>query len=396
MNKKKIKKKQKMKSKKKNMQKKIMLQNKVIKKKKKNKMKLIMKTQSKKKITKKKIKKKSYKKKKDEGTIVKEEENKNIEEKAEKEENNGDIKNPEQIKQENNEENALNEINTEKKDNENDEKKIIDKEEDKPLEQDEEEKEKDSNQDRKDNQDNKNEVKDNITIKRNLGDSEEYDRSIKVIVLGDSSVGKSCFINRLKEKEIHEIQSTVGIEHYTYIISLNTYTIRMQIWDTAGQEKFNSIINNYYKGTEVGIFLYSIDNENTFNNVMNWYNNLKEKNNENTINILIGNKKDLENENRKVTYEQGEDFAEENKFLLFREITCKSNDKNELENIMEIFDEIGKYYYNYYKNRRNISATSVDMNYMASKTMIEIGEQQRKTVNKKTCCQKFNYYYLLI
>ena len=331
-------------------------------------------------------KKEIIQEKKDEGTIVKEEENKNIEEKAEKEENNGDIKNPEQIKQENNEENALNEINTEKKDNENDEKKIIDKEEDKPLEQDEEEKEKDSNQDRKDNQDNKNEVKDNITIKRNLGDSEEYDRSIKVIVLGDSSVGKSCFINRLKEKEIHEIQSTVGIEHYTYIISLNTYTIRMQIWDTAGQEKFNSIINNYYKGTEVGIFLYSIDNENTFNNVMNWYNNLKEKNNENTINILIGNKKDLENENRKVTYEQGEDFAEENKFLLFREITCKSNDKNELENIMEIFDEIGKYYYNYYKNRRNISATSVDMNYMASKTMIEIGEQQRKTVNKKTCC----------
>ena len=281
----------------------------------------------------------------------------------EQKENKEDIKNEEQIKENVQENNVIEQTNQEEENKQNE---IINEN----LEQ----------------KDNKKEEKDNIIIKRNLGDSEEYDRSIKVIVLGDSSVGKSSIINRLNEKEIHEIQSTVGIEHYAYIISLNSYTLRMQIWDTAGQEKFNSIINNYYKGTEVGIFVYSIDKEDSFKNIINWFNNLKEKNNENTVNILIGNKKDLENENRRVTYEQGQEFAEENKFLLFREITCKGNDKNELENIYEIFDEIGKYYYNYYKNRRNASATSVDMNYVASKTMIDIGEQQRQTIHKRKCC----------
>ena len=123
-------------------------------------------------------------------------------------------------------------------------------------------------------------------------------------------------------------------------------------------------------------------------NVKIWYNKLKENSGENSVNILLGNKKDLENEKRKVTYEQGENFANENEFLLFRELSCKSNDEDEIENIMEVFDEIGKHFYDFYKNRRN-ATSSADMNYIASESMIALGEKQRnkeKTKNKKKCC----------
>ena len=238
------------------------------------------------------------------------------------------------------------------------------------------------------NDEDKDKDKENITIKRNLLDLEEYDKSIKVIVLGDSSVGKSSLINRLIKNEFVELSATLSLEYHTYIISLNEYSIRMQIWDTAGQEKFNSIINNYYKGTEVGIFLYSIENEDSFTNVKQWFDDLKENIGENSVNILLGNKTDLEQEKRVVTFDQGKDFATKNGFYLFREISCKSDNKDEVENIMEVFDEIGKHFYEFYKSRRN-ATSSADMNYVATDSMIAIGEKQRnkqKNPKKSKCC----------
>ena len=242
----------------------------------------------------------------------------------------------------------------------------------------------------------KNNIKENnekegekITIKRNISDLEEYDKSIKVIVLGDSYVGKSSLIKRLIKNEFGELSATLSLEYHTYIISLNEYSIRMQIWDTAGQEKFDSIINNYYKGTEVGIFVYSIENEDSFTNVKKWFADLKENTGENSVKILLGNKSDLEEEEKRVvTFEQGEDFATKNGFYLFREISCKSDNEDEVEKIMEVFDEIGKYFYEFYKCRRN-ATSSADMDYVATESMIAIGEKQRNKQNnqkKRKCC----------
>ena len=182
----------------------------------------------------------------------------------------------------------------------------------------------------------------------------------------------------------------MAIESHTYTISLNEYRIRMQIWDTAGQEKFNSIVSNYYKGTDVGIFIYSIDKRDSFENVKEWFNNLKDKNTDSSINILLGNKKDLEEENRVVTNEEGENFAVENEFMLYREISCKNQDAEELENILEVFDEIGKHFYEIYKSRKT-ALSSVDMNYVATNSMIALGEKKRNkenNTNKKKCCSK--------
>lgn len=236
----------------------------------------------------------------------------------------------------------------------------------------------------------------NYDIKRNLAECEQYDKSLKVIVLGDSAVGKSSLINRIKNNKFHELPSTLSIEYHSYITSVNNYTLRMQLWDTAGQEKFNAIINNYYKGTDVGIFLYSIDNEKSFINVENWFKNLKE-NNINTLNILIGNKRDKENEEggRVVTYERAEKFAEDNKFFAFREISCKSKEQDELNNILEIFDDIGKYFYEQNKENKNKIENNADINYQVTESMIALGkkhkikaEESAQNKKKKKCCDK--------
>ena len=235
-------------------------------------------------------------------------------------------------------------------------------------------------------------------IKRNLAECEQYDKSLKVIILGDSSVGKSSLINRIKHNKFQELPSTLSIEYHSYIISVNNYTLRMQLWDTAGQEKFNAIISNYYKGTDVGIFLYSIDNEKSFNNVEHWFKNLKE-NNENTLNILIGNKRDKENEEggRVVKYETAEKFAEDNKFYAFREISCKSKEPDELDNILEIFDEIGKYFYEQNKENKNKNENNADINYQVTESMIALGKKHKikeeenahnNKNKKKKCCDK--------
>ena len=228
-----------------------------------------------------------------------------------------------------------------------------------------------------------------LNIERNLVESELYDSSIKVIILGDSYVGKSSLINRLINNKFVELSSTLSIEYHTYIISINDYKIRMQLWDTAGQEKYNSIISNYYKGTDVAIFVYSIDKQETFENIQMWFKHLKE-NNEDSLNILIGNKLDMEKEGaRVVSYENAENFARDNNFFLIREISCKSKEAYEIEDIYEVFDEIGKYFYEKSKDRNN-NADSIS--YKVSDSMRTLGEKHRikkeneKKKKKVGCC----------
>ena len=231
----------------------------------------------------------------------------------------------------------------------------------------------------------------NLNIKRNLPESNTYDRSIKVIILGDSYVGKSSIINRLINNKFTDLPNTLSIEYHTYITSVNDFTLRMQLWDTAGQEKFNSLISNYYKGTEVAIFVYSIDKEDSFKNVQRWFNNLKD-NTEKSENILLGNKKDIIDEDesqRKVDTEIAEKFANDNKFLVFQEISCKNKDELEVENIYEVFDEIAKHYYNLWLEKKD---KSISVNYVVSDSMMTLGKKHSNNQDdannkKKKCCK---------
>ena len=235
---------------------------------------------------------------------------------------------------------------------------------------------------------------DHYEIQRNLNIDSVYDKSIKVILLGDSMVGKSSIICRLcKEVFDQSIAPTISIEYYNYLIKINDFTVRMQIWDTAGQEKFNSIIKNYYQNTDFAIFVYSIDNLNSFQRIKDWMSYAQENNansdNREMKNILLGNKRDLDDSERKVSHDEGENFSKNNNFILFREISCKNEDEDELNNFLGVFDEIAKSCY--IDKRRSSTLESDSLSYVASKSMIDMMEYSQRSKKKKKkkerkCC----------
>ena len=229
-------------------------------------------------------------------------------------------------------------------------------------------------------------------IEHNLKDETIYEKSIKVILLGDSMVGKSSIIRRICNENFQDsIQATISIEYYNYLVKVNNYIVRIQLWDTAGQEKYDSIIKNYFQSTDFAIYIYSIDDKKSFDRIKYWISNTIENNFNNDIkNILLGNKKDLSENGRKITYEEGENFAKENKFIVFKEISCKDKSQEEIDNILDVFDNIAKYYYKLSKQRSS-TLESESFNYEASNTIIELSKnytkkKKGKLKKKKKCC----------
>ena len=143
-------------------------------------------------------------------------------------------------------------------------------------------------------------------------------KSNKIVIIGDTNVGKTCIIERLINNSFGNIKSTIGASYTDTKIK----GINLKIWDTAGQEKFRSMINMYYKGAKCIIICYDITQENSFNNVKNWLNEI-EKNVNGIFIILVGNKCDL-NDNRTISYENAEIFAKENN-MFYIETSAKNN-----------------------------------------------------------------------
>ncbi len=138
---------------------------------------------------------------------------------------------------------------------------------------------------------------------------EEIDLSLKLIIVGDSSVGKTNILTRYTKNLFNtDSKATIGVEFGSKIININDHKIKLQIWDTAGQERYKAVTVAYYKGSKGAFIVYDVTNKSTFDNLDNWINDIKKNGDKETCIILIGNKTDLEN--REVTYEQGKKFAE--------------------------------------------------------------------------------------
>ena len=146
--------------------------------------------------------------------------------------------------------------------------------------------------------------------------------NIKIILLGDTQVGKTSFINQFfSEGFFPNLTSTIGINERTKILNYNENYYKVQIWDTAGQERFESIPKQYYEKME-GIFLfYDITNKQSFDNMIKWLKDIYECGNENLIIYILGNKVDLIEE-RKISFDIGNSFAKQ-KNMKFMEISCK-------------------------------------------------------------------------
>ena len=147
----------------------------------------------------------------------------------------------------------------------------------------------------------------------------------KILLLGDSAVGKSCLLLRYCDESFQDIHlATIGLDFRLKTLNLdNNKKIKAQIWDTAGQDRFRAITKNYYRGANGILLIFDITDRSSFEHIRNWIEQIKEEAPEQIIIYLVGNKIDNQN-NRVVTNEEAKKLAEEFK-LKYYETSAKNN-----------------------------------------------------------------------
>ena len=188
-------------------------------------------------------------------------------------------------------------------------------------------------------------------------DYTQYDLSFKIIVIGDSGVGKTCLSNKATKNTFDDsYNTTIGFEFFSFNIKMFEKVIKLQVWDTCGQELYRSLITNFYRNASLAIMVYAINNKDSFDNIDIWLKELRMHSNPDSKAFLIGNKIDLENE-RKVSREQGEEYSNQNNFSLFMESSAKTG-----FNAQKIFIEAAKILYEdflKYQDKNDISRGSI-------------------------------------
>ena len=206
--------------------------------------------------------------------------------------------------------------------------------------------------------------------------AEDYDYLFKLILIGDSYVGKTNIMSQYIKKEFSlNSKSTVGVEFGTKIIKLQDKIIKAQIWDTAGQERYKSITSAYYKGAKGAFIVYDITSKTTFDSVDKWIQDLNLYGDKNVTLLLIGNKSDLE-EKRIIKKEDGEEKAKSFGLGFIETSACTG------DNIDKAFEtlliEVCNKYIKEKKNNEEFEDEDNGEN-------IEIGVGNNKA-KKKTCC----------
>ena len=168
---------------------------------------------------------------------------------------------------------------------------------------------------------------------------------LKIGVLGDSGVGKTCLWMRYTDDTFnYHMVSTIGVDFKTKIIKLEGKDVKLHIWDTCGQEKFRTLTRNFYKQIDGVLLIYDISNRQTFDNIREWYRDLGISNKPIAV-VLVANKIDLEK--KEVTSEEGQKLAQELGIEFF-ETSAK-----ESINVTEAFLKISKKAFEIYNSREN-------------------------------------------
>ena len=207
-----------------------------------------------------------------------------------------------------------------------------------------------------------------------------YDMIFKVVLIGDTSVGKTNILSKYLSNEFDpDSKATVGVEFGTKDFKIENNIVKVQIWDTAGQERYRSITNAYYKGAKGSLLVYDITNPKSFENLDKWLSDLKSNAEEKLSIILIGNKSDLEEE-RKITIEQGKEKAEFYK-LAFME-TSALNGNNIEKAFNELITDVYKNHHELFEKQAKIelSDKAVDLGNP------EGGNETEGSKKKKYCC----------
>jgi len=169
----------------------------------------------------------------------------------------------------------------------------------------------------------------------NEEDYENYDYLYKLLLIGDSGVGKSCILVRFVDDEfVEDNQCTIGVDFKIKMMDFNSKRINLTIWDTAGQEKFRSLTSSYYRGTNGIILVYDVTRRISFKNLDMWLSEIEMYTNySNPVKLLVGNKIDKSGD-REVPREEAAEFAR-NKGMVFIETSAKTK-----AGIQQAFEEI--------------------------------------------------------
>ena len=197
--------------------------------------------------------------------------------------------------------------------------------------------------------------------------SQDYDYLFKVLLLGDSDVGKSSLILRYTEETFNsKLVNSIGVDFKMKKKEIDGKVIKVQIWDTAGHERFRSITYSYYRGANAIIIVFDLSDKKSFISITEWLKQIEKHAKENVFKFLVGNKSDLV-EQRKISYDEAKQYADEHE-LPYIETSAKEG-----ININELFDSSIKSFLN---NSNNFSGEK----------NIKLNSQNTNSSEKGICC----------
>ena len=203
-------------------------------------------------------------------------------------------------------------------------------------------------------------------------EDDEYDYIFKVLLLGNSDVGKSSLLLRFVDSLWNDaFVPTIGVDFKVKTLEINNKKVKMQIWDTAGQERFRTVVSTYFRGAHGILLLYDVTNKDSFKNLENWLIEIEKNSSDKVLKILVGNKCDL-SDDREIQTEEGQAFAVRNG-MEFMETSAKMN-----TNVSEAFETLGKLMIDFNSKGNNNSQSGEGKNLKAN---------SGKDLNaKKKCC----------
>ena len=211
-------------------------------------------------------------------------------------------------------------------------------------------------------------------------DISQEEISFKTIILGDPGVGKSCLsLKAIKNVFEDCYNSTVGFEFLTYYTKIDNINIKLQIWDTCGQEAYKSLIKSFYRNSALAIVVYSIDSNESFKHLDEWINDIKRESNPDVKIVLIGNKADKEQE-REVQKEMGEKFSKDNKVNFFMETSAKTG-----FNVNKLFDDAARLLY---EESKKLKEKAVQNNAIPISNTSEFSDTESEKGKGKCNCKK--------
>ena len=167
---------------------------------------------------------------------------------------------------------------------------------------------------------------------------QEYDYFLKVTLIGDAATGKSCIFSKFARDEFNPLGlATMGVEVAFIMLNIDGHVIKLHLWDTAGQEKYNSLTVSHYRGTQGCLIVFDVTNRESFDNIISWHHRLKDYDTDNCVKFIVGSKIDLDEELREVTFKEAQCLSESLGYQ-YIEVSAKTG-----QNIHRLFNTMTAY-----------------------------------------------------